>query len=69
MEDLTGAPRVYQEVHKSFRKSEGRHTIVPATLTYRWCATAQGWAGVAAKDEKMAQWLRDAQQRREHASH
>jgi Ankyrin repeats (3 copies) len=36
---------------------------------YRWGATAQGWAGVAAKDEKMAQWLRDAQQRREQASH
>jgi hypothetical protein len=36
---------------------------------YRWGGTAVGWADVAAKDEKMAQWLRDAQQRREQASH
>jgi len=36
---------------------------------YRWEATAVGWAAVAAKDEKMAQFLRDAQQRREQASH
>jgi hypothetical protein len=36
---------------------------------YRWDATAEGWAAVAAKDEKMAQWLRDAQQRRDRASH
>ena len=36
---------------------------------YRWHATAVGWAAVAAKDEKMAQWMRDAQQRREQASH
>jgi hypothetical protein len=35
---------------------------------YRWNATAQGWAAVAAKDEKMAQWLAGAQQRREQAS-
>jgi len=32
---------------------------------YRWHATAVGWAAVAAKDEKLAQWMRDAQQRRE----
>ena len=36
---------------------------------YRWHATAEGWAAVAANDEKMAQWMRDAQQRREQASH
>jgi hypothetical protein len=36
---------------------------------YRWGGTAEGWAAVAAKDEKMAQWLRDAQQRREQAPH
>ncbi len=36
---------------------------------YRWDATAVGWAAVAAKDEQMAQWLRDAQQRREQGSH
>ena len=38
-------------------------------VDFRWNGTAQGWAAVAAKDEKMAQWLRDAQQRREQASH
>jgi hypothetical protein len=36
---------------------------------YRWGATAVGWAAVAAKDEKLAQWMRDAQQRRDQASH
>ncbi len=35
---------------------------------YRWRATAQDWAYYAAKDEKMAQWLGEAQQRREQAS-
>jgi hypothetical protein len=35
---------------------------------YRWHATAVGWAAVAAKDEKLAQWMREAQQRREQAS-
>ena len=32
---------------------------------YRWNATAQGWARHAAKDEKMAQWLEDAERQRE----
>jgi hypothetical protein len=32
---------------------------------FRWDATAEGWAYHAARDEKMAQWLHDAQQRRE----
>jgi ankyrin repeat protein len=32
---------------------------------YRWNGTAQGWALHAAKDEKMAQWLEDAERRRE----
>ena len=36
-------------------------------LDYRWDATAQGWARYAEKDEKMAQWLAEAQQRREQA--
>jgi hypothetical protein len=36
---------------------------------FRWGGTAQGWADVAAQDRKMAQWLADAQQRREQASH
>lgn len=35
---------------------------------YRWHATAIGWASVAAKDEELAQWMRDAQERRESAS-
>jgi hypothetical protein len=34
----------------------------------RWRATAVGWAAVAAKDEKLAQWMRDAQQRRDQTS-
>jgi hypothetical protein len=38
-------------------------------LDFRWNATAVGWASVAAKDEKMAQWLREEQQRREQTSH
>ena len=37
-------------------------------VDYRWGATAQGWAYHAANDEKMAQWLGEAQQRREQAS-
>src|SRR5262249_16692392 len=35
---------------------------------YRWNSTAQGWAYYAANDEKMAQWLGEAQQRREQGS-
>lgn len=31
---------------------------------YRWNGTAAGWARHAAKDEKMAQWLEEAQRRR-----
>jgi hypothetical protein len=31
---------------------------------YRWNATAQGWARHAAKDEKMAQWLEEAERQR-----
>ena len=37
-------------------------------VDYRWGGTAQGWAYYAAKDEKMAQWLAEAQQRRGQAS-
>jgi hypothetical protein len=36
-------------------------------VDYRWGATAQGWARYASNDEKMAQWLAQAQQRREQA--
>jgi leucyl aminopeptidase (aminopeptidase T) len=36
---------------------------------YRWGATAQGWAHHAAHDEKMAEWLREAQELRKQASH
>ena len=32
---------------------------------YRWNGTAQGWALHAANDHKMAQWLEDAERRRE----
>jgi hypothetical protein len=35
---------------------------------YRWNSTAQGWAYYAANDEKMGQWLAEAQKRREQAS-
>jgi len=35
---------------------------------YRWSATARGWAYYAAHDEKMAEWLGEAQQRREQGS-
>jgi ankyrin repeat protein len=31
---------------------------------YRWNSNAQGWARHAAKDEKMAQWLEDAERQR-----
>jgi hypothetical protein len=32
---------------------------------YRWKGTAWGWAFYAAKDEKMAAWLKDAEQQRD----
>jgi len=32
---------------------------------YRWNSTAQGWAFHAAKDQKMAQWLKEAERQRE----
>ena len=32
---------------------------------YRWNSTARGWALYALKDEKMAQWLEEAERRRE----
>jgi hypothetical protein len=35
---------------------------------YRWNSDARGWAYYAAHDEKMAQWLDEAQQRREQAA-
>ena len=31
---------------------------------YRWNSTAQGWALYAAKDQKMAQWLEEAERQR-----
>jgi hypothetical protein len=34
---------------------------------YRWHSTARGWALHAAKDEKLAQWLEDAERQRERA--
>ena len=33
---------------------------------YRWNSTAQGWARYAVNDEKMAQWLEEAQRRQTH---
>jgi hypothetical protein len=45
------------------------HGIDMTIRDFRWEGTAEGWASVAAKDEKMAQWLRDAQRRREQTSH
>jgi hypothetical protein len=30
---------------------------------YRWNSTAQGWAHYAANDEKLAQWLEEAQRK------
>jgi hypothetical protein len=44
------------------------HGIDMTIIDYRWGATAQGWARHAAKDEKMAQWLGDAQPKREHTA-
>jgi len=35
---------------------------------YRWNATAHGWALYATKDQKMAQWLAEAQREREKGS-
>ncbi len=35
---------------------------------YRWNSTAQGWARYAAKDEKLAQWLEEAERQREQES-
>ena len=45
------------------------HGIDTTIRDFRWNATAEGWARVAAKDEKLGQFLHDAQQRREQASH
>jgi hypothetical protein len=35
---------------------------------YRWNGTAQGWALHAAKDEKMARWLEEAERQREQSA-
>ena len=32
---------------------------------YRWNSTARGWALYGKKDEKMAQWLEEAERQRE----
>lgn len=45
------------------------HGIDMTIKDYRWHATAEGWAAVAAGDEKLAQFLHEAQQRREQVSH
>ena len=41
------------------------HGIDMTIRDYRWNATAQGWALHAANDEKMAQWLAEAERHRE----
>jgi hypothetical protein len=41
------------------------HGIDMTIRDYRWNGTAQGWAFHAANDEKMAQWLEEAERRRE----
>ena len=40
------------------------HGIDMTIKDYRWNGTAQGWAFHAAKDEKMARWLEEAEKRR-----
>jgi hypothetical protein len=44
------------------------HGIDMTIKDYRWRATAEGWAAVAANDEKLAQFLHDSQQKREQGS-
>lgn len=44
------------------------HGIDMTIVDSRWGGTAEGWAYTAAKDEKMARWLAEAQQRREQTS-
>ena len=44
------------------------HGIDMTIKDYRWNGTAQGWALYAAKDPKMAEWLEEAQRRRENAA-
>jgi hypothetical protein len=42
---------------------------IDMTITdYRWNAPAKGWARYAARDETMAQWLEDAERRRQSPS-
>jgi hypothetical protein len=41
------------------------HGIDMTIKDYRWNSTAQGWAQYAAKDEKMAQWLEEAERQQE----
>lgn len=40
------------------------HGIDMTIKDYRWGSTAAGWAYYAMKDEKMTQWLTDAEKRR-----
>jgi hypothetical protein len=39
--------------------------LVLCIKDYRWNSTARGWALYGKKDEKMAQWLEEAERRRE----
>jgi len=40
------------------------HGIDMTIKDYRWNSTARGWALYAINDEKMAQWLEDAERQR-----
>jgi len=55
---------VFHENYESMRYLID-HGIDMTIEDYRWNSTAYGWALYAAKDEKMAQWLKDAERNRE----
>jgi hypothetical protein len=55
---------VFQRNHESMRFLIDRG-IDMTSKDYRWNSTAQGWAAYAAEDQKMAQWLEDAERQRE----
>jgi hypothetical protein len=55
---------VFQDDYESMRFLVDRG-IDMTIRDYRWNSTAQGWARYGKKDEKMAQWLEDAERQRE----
>jgi hypothetical protein len=62
MHELVGHHKNYQAMQ--FLIDRGIDLTI---VDYRWRSTAQGWASYF-QDEKMAQWLAEAQQRRDQAS-